>query len=278
MTKSKNCGVAGRRSAFTLLELLVVIAIIAILASLLMPALAAAKKRAIATSCLNNLKQLTLAAHLYAGDYEDGIVPNAVGGPPSWVLGSVNGMPEATNLANIVNALLYPYGESPKIYQCPGDTVIVADSSAQRVRSYSLSTMMGSDDDTADDVHPGLIENVRFTQIENPGPAQALFFVDEQTAANPASTSLDDCYFAINYAHGNPAYGGSTGNKYTWRNLPSSRHGNFGQISFADGHAGRFNWIEAKTRTLQGANAVGTAPDDLDLQQVWQSIYPASQW
>src|SRR6185295_13722464 len=64
------------RQAFTLVELLVVIAIIAILASLALPPLARAKARGQSTYCLNNLRQFGLALHLYAGDHDDDLPYN----------------------------------------------------------------------------------------------------------------------------------------------------------------------------------------------------------
>jgi prepilin-type N-terminal cleavage/methylation domain-containing protein len=63
-----------RSRAFTLIELLVVIAVIAVLAALLLPALSQAKETGRRTACVNNLRQLGLAARFYTMD-EDGFFP-----------------------------------------------------------------------------------------------------------------------------------------------------------------------------------------------------------
>jgi prepilin-type N-terminal cleavage/methylation domain-containing protein len=59
-----------RNKAFTLIELLVVIAIIGILASMLLPTLAKAKKKANRLKCMANLKQVNTALISFAGDHQ----------------------------------------------------------------------------------------------------------------------------------------------------------------------------------------------------------------
>jgi prepilin-type N-terminal cleavage/methylation domain-containing protein len=96
---------------FTLIELLVVIAIIGVLASLLLPALARAKRSARSVACLSNLHQIGLALDLYVQENNDRL-------PSCAELPSVN-----TNLPSL-STVLGPYLKTKTIFRCPEDRTI----------------------------------------------------------------------------------------------------------------------------------------------------------
>jgi len=74
------------RRGFTLIELLVVISIIALLMAILMPALSKAKKQAQATTCLSGLKQIGVAANLYAQEFDWFIPRGSTGSNAIWFM------------------------------------------------------------------------------------------------------------------------------------------------------------------------------------------------
>ena len=108
-----------KNHAFTLVELLVVIAVIAILAALLLPALNKAKETAARIQCLNNVRQIGIGTHLYTEDANN-TFPLVLDWPES---GGQLGTSSAysSNLCGPTNRPLNFYAPSVNVFCCPRD-------------------------------------------------------------------------------------------------------------------------------------------------------------
>ena len=240
------------------MELLVVIALIGLLAALLLPALNRARTRAVAISCLNNVRQLVFAWTLYADDHQ-GRLPYNLGGDAArttvalrtnlnwvnnvmtWELNSEN-----TNTATITEASLGPYANSVRIYRCPADQALSAVQRqagwSQRIRSYSMNAMVGDAGELSktgvNQNNPGYVQFFNLSSI--PQPADIFVFLDEHP------DSINDGYFL-----NRPSY-------REWIDLPASYHDGAASFAFADGHSGLQHWVESATKPA-------AAPDATDL-------------
>ena len=255
-----------RVQGFTLIELLVVIAIIAILAAMLLPALAKAKHKANAISCMNNTKQLTLAWVMYSGDNNELIC-----GSRTWVAGNValagNGSTgvavndaEFTGISKDLEASpLYPYlGKNVKVFKCPGDmrtTIYPRQGTLPVCRSLSMNSYIGVD--------PGdglsLWDKPYFgykkaTDLVRPGPVNTFVFLDE-------GPSINDGFFATNMDTYDP--NNMPGKR--WTDVPATYHNKAGSFSFADGHSEIHKWKDPNTSIAKiGENC----PNNLDLDWI----------
>jgi prepilin-type N-terminal cleavage/methylation domain-containing protein/prepilin-type processing-associated H-X9-DG protein len=222
-------------AAFTLIEMLVVVAIVAILAALLLPALHLAKARGQLVGCDNNLRQLALASQLYAADADGLLVFNwpllvttPLSGSNAWVRGNMQWAADSTNATLIRQGQLFPYANQVSVYRCPADTSQT--SGRRHVRSYSMNGWMGS---RYMDTGPGSTPFrtfVREAEVAAAGPATLWGFIDEHEAG------IDDGFFLVTMNDSRP-----------FASFPATRHRRAFNVSFGDGHVETFRLRDPKT-------------------------------
>jgi prepilin-type N-terminal cleavage/methylation domain-containing protein/prepilin-type processing-associated H-X9-DG protein len=211
------------RKGFTLIELLVVIAIIAILAAILFPVFAKAREKARQSSCLSNVKQISLGVLQYCQDYDEAY-PNVYNGTTQ------------PNCYGIIQ-LLDPYTKNTQVHNCP---------SADQVSSL---TMLGSRSYAYNlNLFPSIAAAPKMSQVLR--PADIIMMSDAMEDGNlpgwllgPSygwlKTDLDGKNCQICGGTHNSMFPG-TGSGHSWQQPGCNffpRHNGMGNVGFCDGHA-----------------------------------------
>jgi prepilin-type processing-associated H-X9-DG protein len=225
----------------------VVIAIIAVLAAMLLPALTRAKARADRIACVNNLKQLISAAHVYASDNGDRWPANGPGNstlnlanPPAnhvpnvWVEGregsNLTDQQTADGMVSSKVSLLAPYmGRAKASFRCPADRALTSAGSFRyyRPRSYGMNTFVGW-------------ESGRYH-----GEPSGNYLVFKTTGSIVRSAQIFIFGEIHPYSICRPQFGVHMEGANTYH-IPGNQHGRHSAFVFADGHAETHRWLNSK--------------------------------
>jgi len=246
--------------AFTLVELLVVVAIIGLLAGLLLPALSGAKANARQAGCLGNLRQLEAACQMYAADNGGNLAQNVaflpellpMFGTNAWVYGNMKAANEATNGLLLKAGELFPYVPQMAIYRCPAD--FTTSGGRPRVRSYSMNSWIGSKEMESQEQQTRFRVFLNDRDFAAGRPAATWVLADENVA------TLNDGWFLVTMNDSQP-----------FASLPANRHqGGYG-INFADGHAEVYHLrtavtsvTETEASALGGSGFNGVSAENID--------------
>jgi len=200
------------RPGFTLVELLVVIAIIGILMALMMPSIARAKAKANQISCLNNMRQLTLAATMYANDHDEEFPPRRV-------------------LTNAWPFKLKPYYVNWQVLTCPSDRFGIVGLVANDLNPNRSFIINGFNDYFKVNLSPNdykAVQQWRFAHgmrvAAIPRPSETILLGEKRSASHHVHMDTDQ---------------GQRGNDF--EEIEHKRHGEGSNFAFVDGSS---RWVK----------------------------------